>query len=127
MNQGALILAQQEVETQTALRSSLRRWVGCGNSGGRAARQESRVWPYLPLGSGSDWAESGPKTYVHGEGRVSLYPLWVSDNGLRQGLKGSGPSKVSRGTGLLALLTGSSNTLSSTVCVPDTVPVLDML
>ena len=50
--------------------------------------------------------------------------LVEGQHGRKQGLKGSGPSKVSRGTGLLALLTGSSNTLSSTVCVLDTVPVL---
>lgn len=101
--------------------------MGRGNSGGRAAQQETGVWPYILLGSGSDRAESGPETYAHGEGWFSLYLLWVSDNGLRQGLKESGPSKVSRGTGLLALLTGSSNTLSSTVCVLDTVLVLEML
>ena len=53
--------------------------------------------------------------------------LVEGQQGRKQGLKGSGPSKVSRGTGLLALLTGSSNTLSSTVCVLDAVLVLEML
>ena len=53
--------------------------------------------------------------------------LVEGQQGRKQGLKGSGPSKVSRGTGLLALLTGLSNTLSSTVCVLDAVLVLEML
>lgn len=103
--------------------------MGRGDCGGRAARQETGLWPYISLGSGSFRAESGPESYAHRWGRLSPYPLWVSGNGLRQGLWLERKWLVQ---GLTRPRTpGSSNwltqqTLSSTECVPDTVLVLEM-